>query len=68
MHFTSTNLSLIILSIICVFLSIFGSLYFYFYLIGEIQQAEIIYNNVYGENSNFNSIFWLCQKIFTFGH
>ena len=60
--------SIIISYVVCIAIAIFGSLYFYFYLIGEIQQAEIIYKREYGEDFDFNSVFWLCQKIFTFGH
>ena len=26
------------------------------------------FQSIYGEDFDFNSVFWLCQKIFTFGH
>ncbi len=62
------NLPFIALYMTCLLIAIFGSLYFYFYMIGEIEQAEIIYKKIYGENSDFNSIFWLCQKIISSSH
>ena len=62
------NLPFLALYMTCLLIAIFGSLYFYFYMIGEIEQAEIIYKKIYGENSDFNSIFWLCQKIISSSH
>ena len=62
------NLPFIALYMTCLLIAIFGSLYFYFDMIGEIEQAEIIYKKIYGENSDFNSIFWLCQKIISSSH
>ena len=61
-----TSLKLLVL-IVIVF-NLFAALYYYNYVTGQIEQAHLLYKSVYGDDENFNSIFWLCQKIFTSGH
>ncbi len=61
-----TSLKLLVL-IVIVF-NLFAALYYYNYVTGQIEQARLFYKSVYGDDENFNSIFWLCQKIFTSGH
>ena len=61
-----TSLKLLVL-IVIVF-NLFAALYYYNYVTGQIEQARLFYKSVYGDDENFNSIFWLCQKIFTGGH
>jgi len=51
-----------------IFINLFGAFYYYNFVTGQIEQARLLYENTYGNESNFNSIFWLCQKIFTGGH
>ena len=62
------NISIIILVLVVILINLFGALYYYNHVTGQIEQARLLYENAYGDDSNFNSIFWLCQKIFTGGH
>ncbi len=62
------NISIILLVAIVILINLFGSLYYYNHVTGQIEQARLLYENTYGDDNNFNSIFWLCQKIFTGGH
>jgi hypothetical protein len=62
------NISLPLLIVTVIFINIFGAFYYYNFVTGQIEQARLLYENTYGNESNFNSIFWLCQKIFTGGH
>ena len=62
------NISLPLLILTVIFINLFGAFYYYNFVTGQIQQARLLYENTYGNESNFNSIFWLCQKIFTGGH
>ena len=62
------NISLPLLIVTVIFINLFGAFYYYNFVTGQIEQARLLYENSYGNNSDFNSIFWLCQKIFTGGH
>jgi hypothetical protein len=62
------NISLPLLIVTVIFINLFGAFYYYNFVTGQIEQARLLYENTYGNESNFNSIFWLCQKIFTGGH
>ena len=62
------NFSLPLLILTVIFINLFGAFYYYNFVTGQIEQARLLYENTYGNESNFNSIFWLCQKIFTGGH
>jgi hypothetical protein len=62
------NISLPLLIVTVIFINLFGAFYYYNFVTGQIEQARLLYENTYGNDSNFNSIFWLCQKIFTGGH
>ena len=62
----NNSLPLLILTVI--FINLFGAFYYYNFVTGQIEQARLLYENAYGNDSNFNSIFWLCQKILTGGH
>ena len=59
---------LIILIIIVVLINLFGAYYYYNYITGQIDEARHLYEAAYGSSVDFNSIFWLCQKIFIGGH
>lgn len=61
-------ISTILLIILVVLVNLLGALYFYYYLTGQINDARILYENAYGNESDFNSIFWICQKVFNLGH
>ena len=62
------NISIIILVLVVILINLFGALYYYNHVTGQIEQARLLYENAYGDDGNFNSIFWLCQKIFIGGH
>ena len=62
------NISLPLLIVTVIFINLFGAFYYYNFVTGQIEQARLLYENAYGNDSNFNSIFWLCQKILTGGH
>ena len=62
------NISIITLVLVVILINLFGALYYYNHVTGQIEQARLLYENAYGDDINFNSIFWLCQKIFTGGH
>jgi len=53
---------------IVVLINLFGAYYYYNYINGQIDEARHLYEAAYGSSDDFNSIFWLCQKIFTGGH
>ena len=59
---------MITLITIIVFINLFGAYYYYNHITGQINEARQLYEAAYGSSSDFNSIFWLCQKIFTGGH
>ncbi len=61
-------ISTILLIILVISVNLIGALYFYYYLTGQINEARILYENAYGPESDFNSIFWICQKVFNLGH
>ena len=60
--------AVISLIIIVVIINVFGAIYFYYYLSGQIEEARLIFEKAYGENADFNSIFWVCQKMFIGRH
>ena len=62
------NISLPLLIVTVIFINLFGAFYYYNFVTGQIEQARLLYENSYGNDSDFNSIFWLCQKILTGGH
>ena len=49
-------------------INLFGAYYYYNHVTGRIDEARQLYEAAYGSSADFNSIFWLCQKIFTGGH
>ena len=59
---------LITLITIVVLINLFGAYYYYNHINGQIDEARLLYEAVYGPSADFNSIFWLCQKIFNGGH
>ena len=62
------NISIITLVLVVILINLFGAIYYYNHVTGQIEQDRVRYENAYGDDINFNSIFWLCQKIFTGGH
>ena len=59
---------IIILITIVVLINLFGAYYYYNHISGQIDEARHLYEAAYGSSTDFNSIFWLCQKIFNRGH
>ncbi len=59
--------AMIILITIVVLINLFGAYYYYNHVNGQIDEARQLYQAAYGSSADFNSIFWLCQKIFTGG-
>jgi len=51
-----------------ILINLFAAYYYYHHVTGQIEEARILYERAYGSEADFNSIFWLCQKIFTGGH
>ena len=64
----NNNTPLALIIFIVIIFNLFAALYYYNYVTGQIEQARLFYESVNGGDENFNSIFWLCQKIFTSGH
>ena len=64
----NNSISSVLLIFIVVVINLFGALYYYNHVTGQIDQARILYEKAYGNDDNFNSVFWLCQKIFIGGH
>tara|TARA_B100000900_G_scaffold47272_1_gene35107 strand:- start:3628 stop:3831 length:204 start_codon:yes stop_codon:yes gene_type:complete len=60
--------AMIILITIVVLINLFGAYYYYNHINGQIDEARQLYQAAYGSSADFNSIFWLCQKIFTGVH
>ena len=59
---------MITLIMIVVLINLFGAYYYYNHITGRIDEARELYEAAYGSSADFNSIFWLCQKILTGGH
>ena len=59
---------MIALITIVVLINLFSAYYYYNYITGRIDKARQLYESAYGSSDEFNSIFWLCQTIFTGGH
>ena len=59
---------MITLITIVVLINLFAAYYYYNHITGRIDEARQLYEAAYGSSADFNSIFWLCQKIFTGGH
>ena len=57
-----------ILSLLAILINLFAGYYFYNHITGQIDEARLLYEQAYGTDVEFNSIFWLCQKIFVGGH
>jgi hypothetical protein len=51
-----------------ILINLFAAYYYYHHVTGQIEEARILYERAYGSEADFNSIFWLCQKIFTGSH
>ena len=62
------NMPILLLIIFALVINLFGALYYYNHVTGQIEEARLLYESIYGDDSDFNSIFWLCQKIFTMSH
>ena len=62
------SVTMITLVIIVVLINLFAAYYYYNHITGRIDEARQLYTVAYGSSADFNSIFWLCQKIFTGGH
>ncbi len=60
--------TIIILITIVVLINLFAAYYYHNHITGRIEEARQLYEAAYGSSADFNSIFWLCQKIFTRGH
>ena len=64
----SKSLGLWVLGLMAILINLFAAYYYYHHVTGQIEEARILYERAYGSEADFNSIFWLCQKIFTRGH
>ena len=62
------NIPITLIIFTVILFNLFAALYYYNYVTGEIEQARLLYLRMYGNDENFNSIFWLCQKIFINEH
>ncbi len=62
------NISIVTLIILALAINLFGAFYYYNHVTGQIEEARLLYHSAYGKEADFNSIFWLCQKIFIGGH
>ena len=62
------SVTMITLVIIVVLINLFAAYYYHNHITGRIDEARQLYISAYGSSADFNSIFWLCQKIFTGGH
>ena len=62
------SVTMITLVIIVVLINLFAAYYYHNHITGRIDEAKQLYKAAYGSSADFNSIFWLCQKIFTGGH
>ena len=62
------SVPMITLITIVVLINLFGAYYYYNHITGQIDEARHLYEVAYGTSIDFNSIFWLCQKIFIGGH
>ena len=51
------NISIITLVLVVILINLFGALYYYNHVTGQIEQARLLYENAYGDDINFNSIF-----------
>ncbi|MDA8711253.1 hypothetical protein N9M54_03000 [Alphaproteobacteria bacterium] len=64
----SKSLGLWVLGLMAILINLFAAYYYYHHVTGQIEEARILYERAYGSEADFNSIFWLCQKIFTGSH
>jgi hypothetical protein len=64
----SQSLGLWVLGLMAILINLFAAYYYYHHVTGQIEEARILYERAYGSEADFNSIFWLCQKIFTGSH
>ena len=64
----SKSLGLWALGLMAILINLFAAYYYYHHVTGQIEEARILYERAYGSEADFNSIFWLCQKIFTGSH
>ena len=64
----SKSLGLWVLGLMAILINLFAAYYYYHHVTGQIDEARMLYERAYGTEADFNSIFWLCQKIFTGGH
>ena len=64
----SKSLGLWVLGLMAILINLFAAYYYYHHVTGQIEEARILYERAYGSEADFNSIFWLCQKIFNGGH
>jgi hypothetical protein len=55
-------------SIFSIFIGFLVSLNFYYFTTGQIEDARSIFEAGGGDSKNFNSIFWICNKIFSSMH
>jgi hypothetical protein len=55
-------------SIFSIFIGFLVSLNFYYFTTGQIEDARSIFEAGGGDPKNFNSIFWICNKIFSSMH
>ena len=55
-------------SIFSMLICFFASLNFYYFTTGQIEDARSIFEAGGGDPNNFNSIFWICNKIFSSMH
>ena len=55
-------------SIFSMLICFFASLNFYYFTTGQREDARSIFEAGGGDPKNFNSIFWICNKIFSSMH
>ncbi|MAV82922.1 MAG: hypothetical protein CMI90_05625 [Pelagibacteraceae bacterium] len=51
-----------------VLIGLFASINYYYFTTGQIEEAKLLYEKGGGDIENFNSVFWVCNKIFTQFH
>ena len=57
-----------ILTLLAILINLVAGHYYYNHITGQIDEARLLYEQAYRSDTDFNSIFWLCQKIFLTKH
>jgi len=66
--FNFKSYQMYILVLLVVLINLFAAYYYYNHITGQIDEARVLFEKTYGSDTDFNSIFWLCQKIFMAVH